>query len=244
MERELMKSRLMSTGFKDCVGIIDGTMIFLHRRPSEHFECYYSRKSEYAIHCTIVCDDNCRVTYFLAGWPGSVHDNRVLRNTKLFKNKAEYFGLNEYLLGDSAYSSSQIMVQALKKTRGQYDLPIRKERFNTLLAEVRIKSEHCIGILKGRFPCLRRINVWIRKGRSQLKHIVDIVTVSIILHNLMIDYEDKIPQEWYNEINKEINWEIYDEEYSSDEEVDHNIDNDMDIDRRNEVFKHIQKFYL
>ena len=158
-----------------------------------------------------------------------------LRNTQLFKNKAEYFGLNEYLLGDSAYSSSQIMVQALKKNRGQYDLPIRKKRFNTLLAEVRIKSEHCIGILKGQFPCLRRINVLIRKGRRQLKYIVDIVTVCIILHNLMINYKDKIPQEWYNEINKEINWDIYD---------DHNIDNDMEIDRRNEVFKHIQKFYL
>ena len=107
-----MKDRLLATGFRQSVGIIDGTLIFLDRKPGENFECYYSRKSEYAINCSIVCDDNCRVIYFLAGWPGSVHDNCVLYNSDLFKNKAKYFDTNEYLLGDSAYSASQIMVQA------------------------------------------------------------------------------------------------------------------------------------
>ena len=64
-ERNEMKSRFLSTGFKDCVGIIDGTIIFLHHRPGEHFECYYSRKSEYAIHCTVVCDVTVGLLTFL-----------------------------------------------------------------------------------------------------------------------------------------------------------------------------------
>ena len=122
-EKEKMKLRLAAYGFHNCIGIIDGTFIVLDRRPAENFECYYSRKSNYAINCCVVCDDQCRVIYYLAGWPGSTHDNRVLRNSDLFRNKSKYFDINEYLLGDSAYSASQIMVQAFKKGRFEPNLP-------------------------------------------------------------------------------------------------------------------------
>ena len=131
-----MNIGLAAYGFHDCIGIIDGTLIILDRKPGEDFECYYSRKSNYAINCCVICDDKCRVIYFLAGWPGSTHDNWVLRNADFYRNKAKYFNTNEYLLGDSAYSASQIMVQAFKKGRGEANLPIRKEKFNTLLAEI------------------------------------------------------------------------------------------------------------
>ena len=136
------------------------------------------------------------------------------------------------------------MVQAFKKGRGEANLPIRKEKFNTLLAEIRIKSEHCIGILKGRFPCLRRLHVWIKDGRKQVKHIVDLITSCVIIHNLLIDYDDDVPLKWYDKILKEIDWDIYDEEYSSESDVDHTRGNDQDIDQRKEVFKHIQQYFL
>ena len=165
-ERKEISDRLTPYGFPHCVGIIDGTLIVLDRRPAGDFESYYSRKSNYSINCAVVCDDNCRIIYYLAGWPGSTHDNRVLRNSDLYMNKSKYFSINEYLLGDSAYSASQIMVQAFKKGKGEIDLPPRKEKFNTILAEVRIKSEHCIGILKARFPCLKRLNVWIKDEKK------------------------------------------------------------------------------
>lgn len=84
-ESDQMKSRLLATGFRHCVGIIDGTLICLDRRPGEHHECYYSRKSDYSINCTVVCDDLCCAIYFLEGWPGSAHDNRVFRNSSLFQ---------------------------------------------------------------------------------------------------------------------------------------------------------------
>ena len=243
-ERKELSDRLTAYGFPNCVGIIDGTLIVLDRRPATDFESYYSRKSNYAINCAVVCDDNCRIIYYLAGWPGSTHDNRVLRNSDLYQNKSKYFSINEYLLGDSAYSASQIMVQAFKKGKGEVDLPPRKEQFNTILAEVRIKSEHCIGILKARFPSMRRLNVWIKKGKKQVKHIVELITACMIIHNLMIDYDDLIPQEWYDEFLATINWDIYDEEYSSDEDVDHTKGNDQGIDRRKFAFKHVQQYHI
>ncbi len=66
-EKEEMKSRLASTGFRHCVGIIDGTLIVLDFRPEKYHECYYSRKACYALNLMVVCDDNRHIIHYYAG---------------------------------------------------------------------------------------------------------------------------------------------------------------------------------
>jgi DDE superfamily endonuclease len=66
------------------------------------------------------------------------------------------FSPKEYLLGDSAFTASDIMIPPFKSTPGN-ELPSNYSAFNTLLAKPRVKSEHCIGMLKGRFPFLKGI---------------------------------------------------------------------------------------
>jgi hypothetical protein len=56
-ERDKMKARLATTGFRHCVGIIDGTLIVLDFRPEMFHKCYYSQKSCYALNVLVVCDD-------------------------------------------------------------------------------------------------------------------------------------------------------------------------------------------
>jgi hypothetical protein len=234
-ERNEMKTRLTASGFRHCVGIIDGTLVVLDARPEKYGECYYSRKSCYALNLMIVCDDRKRITYYYAGWPGSTHDNRVFRNSKLFRNRDEYFSYLEYLLGDSAYSTSSIMVQSFKKHSRNAHLPRDLHNFNTLLAQVRIASEHCIGILKGRFQCLKKINIKIKKGQKEVKEIVDIIGACAVLHNLLINYdEDPIPHDWYCEMADNIDWTEYDEEEEEIAQVE--LD---EADRRSFVFNSI-----
>jgi hypothetical protein len=79
-ERNDMRSRLSAYGFRCCVGIIDGTLIVLEFKPEKFHECYYSCKSCYAINVMVVCDNQKRITYYNAGWPGSTHDNHVFRS--------------------------------------------------------------------------------------------------------------------------------------------------------------------
>ena len=81
------------------------------------------------------------------GWPGSVHDNRVWSNSEIYLGRDKYFDQREYLLGDSAFSTSAVMIPAFKKGHNS-NLSEEMRFFNTKLAKVHIKSDHCIGLLK------------------------------------------------------------------------------------------------
>ena len=41
--------------------------------------------------------------YIVAGWPGSVHDSRALRNSGLYQTAAIKFPGDTHLLGDGGY---------------------------------------------------------------------------------------------------------------------------------------------
>jgi hypothetical protein len=238
-ERDEMKARVASTGFRHCVGIVDGTLVVLEFKPEKYHKCYYSHKSVYGLNVMIVCDDQKRVTYYVAGWPGSTHDNRVFRTSSLFLNREEFFSFREYLLGDSAYSTSSVMVQSFKRHAAWAVLPADKELFNTYLAKLRIRSEHCIGILKGRFGCLKHNNIQLKDGKKEVKELVELIGSCIVMHNLLINCEDEIPAEWYDELRRSIDWSLYDE----DQQPQPNV-GDKDGNRREQVFQSIINNYI
>ena len=127
----------------------------------------------------------------------------------------------------------------LKKQAAQAALQPDKEFFNTCLAQVRISSEHCIGILKGRFPCLKRINIKLRKSKKEVEEVVRLIGAFITMYNLLISYdENEIPSEWYEEMQTNIDWSMYDEE----EEHIGEVTNESE-DRRKYVFNSLINNY-
>jgi len=102
-------------GFINCVGVIDGTLFPLAFAPMVNAEDYYTRKSDFAIKGLVICDAATRITWIEMGWPGSVHDNQVWSNSDIYLGRDKYFDQKEYLLGDSAFSTSSVMVPAFKK---------------------------------------------------------------------------------------------------------------------------------
>ena len=183
-ERRLIASRIQEAYFfPNCVGLIDGTLLPLAFRPILHGENYLSRKRFYAIVMLVICDDNSRILYYHLGWPGSVHDNRVWRNCKINRRPLQHFSGKQYLLGDSAFTASSIMIPPFKTTTGG-TLSRNKSAFNTLLSKPRVKSEHCIGILKGRFPFLRGIRMRIA-NKEDLQTIINHVRGTVVLHNFL-----------------------------------------------------------
>eukprot|EP00644_Phytophthora_capsici_P018693 jgi/Phyca11/131810/e_gw1.116.7.1 len=192
-ERREISERIKNVStLPKCIGLIDGTLFPLLSRPQDHGEDYFSRKASYAINGLVICDDLCRIRYENIGWPGSSHDNRVWRNCKVALNQDTYFDDDQYLLGDSAYQSSRVMVPAFKTSQGG-QLDIKETVFNKCLATIRIRVEHCIGMLKGRFPLLRRLRCAMR-NKKQIKDAIELIRTCMILHNMAI--ADPIPPEW------------------------------------------------
>jgi hypothetical protein len=195
-ERKEMSRRIKAYyHFPNCVGMIDGTLLPLEFKPSLYGENYYSRKKVYAIQMLVVCDDNARITYYHCGWPGSVHDNRVWRTCGMGMDPNKFFSKNEYLLGDSAFQVGPHLVPAFKTAKGVNMNP-NEAAFNLLLSSPRVKSEHCIGILKARFPWLKNIRILIT-CQADAKKIVNFVRAAVVLHNLLIG--TTCPAEWMDD---------------------------------------------
>jgi len=73
-------------------------------------------------------------------------------NSEIYLDTDKYFDQKDYLLGDSAFSASAVMIPAFKKGHNS-NLSDEGRFFNNKLAKLRIKIEHCIGLLKAWFQC-------------------------------------------------------------------------------------------
>ncbi|EEY65939.1 uncharacterized protein PITG_03470 [Phytophthora infestans T30-4] len=192
-------------GFVNCVGITDGTLLPLATKPRHNGEDYYSRKSSYAVNALVTCDDIARVRNVVIGWLGSVHDNRVWSNSPVCQNPDLHFEHNEYLLGDSAFQASRTMIPAYKKPP-KADMHPSNSYFNNQLAKARIKSEHCIGLLKMRFQYLREVRVELGKKRKHMRRLIRYVKCACIIHNLLV--AQPVPEEWRAELDSYITGEL------------------------------------
>jgi len=73
----------------------------------------------------------------------------------MFTCQKKYFSIKEYLLGDSVFLASMVMVPAFKKGPNA-TLSEEHKSFNIKHAKVQIQSENCNGLLKARFKCVKK----------------------------------------------------------------------------------------
>ena len=69
--------------FEGIVGCIDGTHINIPA-PAVDGASYFNRKQTHFLLLQAVCDADMSFTHVLAGWPGRVHDSRVLKNSDIW----------------------------------------------------------------------------------------------------------------------------------------------------------------
>ena len=103
-QTEIANSFLRKTGFPGVVGCIDGSHIPIPG-PPDHRASYINRKGFASIQLQAVCDDNLRFLDVFAGYPGSVHDARVFRNSPLYEAiEGGIIHQEHHILDDSAYA--------------------------------------------------------------------------------------------------------------------------------------------
>ena len=71
------------------IGTIDCTHIKICCQGGPNSELYRNRKGYLSVNVQAVCSHDLKFTNIVARWPGSVHDSRIFRNSRLcakFKN--------------------------------------------------------------------------------------------------------------------------------------------------------------
>jgi DDE superfamily endonuclease len=172
-----------------CVGIVDGTLFPLARRPSrQDFSDFSGREKGFQLSTIIVCDDNKLIRYHLSGFPGCTHDNRIFQHSMIASNPHTYLSQQngEYLLGDSAFQNEWYMVTSFKAPPNA-PLPPNRRMFNRILNRPWIIVEHTIGLLKNRFSWLHRIQSKLTDADRTLVQILRQIEVCIVLHNFCRD---------------------------------------------------------
>ncbi|CAI2166649.1 8496_t:CDS:2 [Funneliformis geosporum] len=107
-------------------------------------------------------------------WPRDNYRQEVFRNSKLYLCKNQLFEENDYLLGDSAYPISNMIITPFKNP-----LENRQNRFNKKHSQTRIVVEQAFGRLKNRFQLLKELRT------KNTKMATDLIEISLIMHNLV-----------------------------------------------------------
>ncbi|XP_067633157.1 putative nuclease HARBI1 isoform X1 [Eurosta solidaginis] len=167
------------------IGAIDCTHIAI-KGPKNCKEMYFNRKKAYSIVVQAVVDCNKKFIDITCGEPGSLHDYRVLRRSKLFEDAEshyeEMFPNSHFIIGDSAYPSNKWIVSPFKDYGNLNDA---QRKFNEILSSTRMVVENAFGLLKGRF---RRLLMFTEQ--TDLKMITNIVVSVCVLHNICISFDD------------------------------------------------------
>lgn len=132
-----------------------------------------------------ICDHRMKILDLFVGYPGSVHDSRVFRNSPLKNNLEEKCG-RYFLLGDSGYPLQNNLLTPYKD-RG--NLTRSQQNYNIQLARNRYVIEHCFGILKQKFRQLYHIKI------RHIRFIVHFIRAACVLHNIALEDEFVIENE-------------------------------------------------
>ena len=125
---------LAGRGFPNIIGAVDGTHVRIDP-PAENPNAYYNRKKFHSIILQAVCKHDLLFTSIYVGWPGRIHDAKVLRHSNLWETgdaKCQ-FG-NFHILGDGAYPLQRWL---LTPYRDNGHLTQQELRYNEILSSKR-----------------------------------------------------------------------------------------------------------
>ena len=167
-----------SAALAKVVGSIDGCHIRIKPKSADA-QCYFNRKLFHSIQLQAVCDHQCKFLDIFVGYPGSVHDSRVLKNSPLFVNSL-YPPEGYCILGDGGYPCLSQPITLITP----YREPVRnavEARFNRHHAKARSVIERAFGIMKTRWR-----SIFFKALEVHPAFAVKVITCCAILHNLCL----------------------------------------------------------
>ncbi|KAF8592799.1 hypothetical protein K439DRAFT_1610331 [Ramaria rubella] len=148
--------------------MVDGMLVPLYTRPGFFGNSFFDRKSNYSMSVQLISTPDLCIVDYGVGMPGSQHDSTAWLQTCIPQEHETLLSSVEWVWADTAYPL-QTWCQA----------PYKK---------IHIRSEHCVGYLKGCWSSLRGLQLKINKPKGV--HFTSLwITCCITLHNLAIQIE-------------------------------------------------------
>ncbi|CAJ1087296.1 protein ALP1-like isoform X1 [Xyrichtys novacula] len=169
-------------------GAIDGCHVRIKPSSGPDGHCYINRKLFASIIMQAVCDHQGLFIDTYVGWPGSVHDARVLRHSPLYR-KNVYPPPGYFILADSGYPCLQHPLPLITP----YKLPVRgvaAQRFNGHHARARSVIERAFGMMKTRFHA-----IFIKALEIRHTFVPQVITPCDVLHNICLGAGDTMAPE-------------------------------------------------
>lgn len=164
--------------FRKAVGAIDGCHIKIKCPPNQRDQ-YINRKLDYSIQLQAVCDAEYKIFNMCCGYPGSVHDQRVLVNSQLYRS-AQFPPEGYFLLGDAGYKCMVNPICILTPYKG-YQMTEAQTRFNHAHSKARITIEQTFGMMKSRWRA-----IFFKTLELQVKRCVQVVCACCVMHNICL----------------------------------------------------------
>ena len=192
-------------GMENVIGAIDGSHIGLANAPLKQPETYWNRKKRYSIQLQGIVDHRGMFIDYEIGWPGSVHDAKVYKNSYFYQNVSRIIKGDEFLLGDSAYPLSTFLIKPFVNSQDPSQI-----QFNLIHSLHRVVVENAFGRLKNRFVALKELN------SRKISNVIRLTECAVILHNFL-------------ELNNDNLDELYEEDDDSGDDSDDDNDSEENI---------------
>ena len=176
----------LKRGFPGVFGAVDGCHVPIFA-PDYCQMDYLDRNHRHSVNMMAVCDASKLFTYCFAGYPGSIHDQRVLSNSSFgdilnSRPKTYYRSNNYHIIGDSAFQLHPHVMVPYKDTG---NLTATQLRYNRKLCQTGRVVENAFRLMKGRFHRLKQLE-------CKLSRVPNNILTCCVLHNLTVINKSEI----------------------------------------------------
>jgi DDE superfamily endonuclease len=180
-------------GLPNCVGAVDGTLLKCVRPKGVEGADYYDRKKSFSTAMQAIVGPDCKFLDVYVGWPGAVHDARVLYNSPIYQEfeegthkvflvpSVDLYGcdIGPWLVADGGYACHKWLITPFddESTRA-------KRHWNYCHSSTRMVVERTFGIWKTMWRVFHAIH---GVCRHKPKMVIMMAQACARLHNWLID---------------------------------------------------------
>lgn len=182
-EREASKRKFdKRCKIKNVIGSIDGTYVPI-KAPKDQSRAYTNRKCFTAITLQAICDADMVFIDCFVGYPSSVGDARIFRNSDIYEDVTaslgDFFGQGDVILRDKAYPLVEWCIPPFIN-RGR--LTPSQTYFNNIHAKARCVVERSFALFFGRMRRMRYLDM------NRIDHVPATILAACVIHNVCLKF--------------------------------------------------------